>query len=174
MSYIDSENCSEHLMTIGMGIDRAPFEFQKWVFFGTPQWPLLSFLRKSSYFGSVFNISQLCQLAFEGLPTNVSLLSESFWRARFQRAFVDLSQSFQRDFRELSESFRRAFGGLSESFRRAFVEPAFVEPAFVEFSESFRRALRELSQSFWRAHFWRAFVQPVHNQSTYLNIKKGV
>ena len=23
MSYIDSENCSEHLMTIGMGLDRA-------------------------------------------------------------------------------------------------------------------------------------------------------
>ena len=36
MSYIDSENCSEHLMTIGMGLDRAPVEFQKWVFFGTP------------------------------------------------------------------------------------------------------------------------------------------
>ena len=36
MSYIDSENCSEHLMTIGMGLDRAPFEFQKLVFLVPP------------------------------------------------------------------------------------------------------------------------------------------
>ena len=41
MSYIDSENCFEHLMTIGMGLDRAPFEFQKWVFFGTPYWDIV-------------------------------------------------------------------------------------------------------------------------------------
>ena len=44
--------------------------------------PPQSFLRKSSCFGSVFNESQL---AFEGLSTKVSLLSESFWRAHFQR-----------------------------------------------------------------------------------------
>ena len=36
MSYIDSKNCSEHLMTIGMGLDRAYVEFQKWAVFGTP------------------------------------------------------------------------------------------------------------------------------------------
>ena len=69
-----------------------------------------SFLRKSSYFGpkfgSVFNESQL---AFEGLSTNVSLLSESYWKAHFQRAFVELSESFvEPAFVELSESFRRA------------------------------------------------------------------
>ena len=34
MSYIDSKNCSEHLMTNEMGLDRAPVEFQKIVFFG--------------------------------------------------------------------------------------------------------------------------------------------
>ena len=36
MSYIDSKNCSEHLMTNRMGLDRAPVEFQKLVFFETP------------------------------------------------------------------------------------------------------------------------------------------
>ena len=36
MSYIDSKNCSEHLMTNRMGLDRAPNEFQKLVFFETP------------------------------------------------------------------------------------------------------------------------------------------
>ena len=39
MSYIDSENCSEHLMTIGMGLDRACVEFQKWVFLVPPNIP---------------------------------------------------------------------------------------------------------------------------------------
>ena len=39
----------------------------------------------------------------------VSLLSESFWRASFRRAFRELSSSFQRAFVELSESFCRAF-----------------------------------------------------------------
>ena len=56
-----------------------------------------AFYKKSSYFGSVFIESQLSQLAFEGLPTKVSLLSESFRRVS----------------REFSESFRRAFGELS-------------------------------------------------------------
>ena len=41
MSYIDSKNCSEHLITNEMGLDRAPFEFQKMVFFGTPYSPTL-------------------------------------------------------------------------------------------------------------------------------------
>ena len=48
MSYIDSKNCSEHLMTIGMGLDRACIEFQKWVFFGTPFWgSLISGLKEA-------------------------------------------------------------------------------------------------------------------------------
>ena len=117
------------------------------------EWPPQSFLQKSSYFGSVFNESQL---AFEGLPTKVSLLSESPLSDSFRRAFVEFPESFQRAFGELSESFQRAFGELSESFRRAFGElsqslllqsfqRAFVEPAFVEFSESFWRAFGELS-----------------------------
>ena len=54
-----------------------------------------------------FNESQLSQPAFEGLPTKVSLLSESFWRARFQRVFVEFSSSFRRAFGELT------FGELS-------------------------------------------------------------
>ena len=33
---IDSKNCSELLMTNRMGLDRAPVEFQKLVFFETP------------------------------------------------------------------------------------------------------------------------------------------
>ena len=41
--------------------------------------------------------------------TKVSLLSESFWRASFRRAFRELSSSFQRAFVELSESSCRAF-----------------------------------------------------------------
>ena len=41
MRYIDSESCSEHLMTIGMGLDKACIEFQKWVFFGTPYYVIL-------------------------------------------------------------------------------------------------------------------------------------
>ena len=94
--------------------------------------PPKSFLRKSSYFESVFNESQL---AFEGLPTKVSLV-----------VFRELSESFQRAFRGLSESFRRAFGELSESFRRAC-----FRRAFRELSESFRRAFGELSESFRRA-----------------------
>ena len=36
MSYIDSKNCSEHLMTNRMGLDRAPVEFQKLGFLRTP------------------------------------------------------------------------------------------------------------------------------------------
>ena len=32
MSCIDSKNCSEHLLTNEMGLDRAPIEFQKIVF----------------------------------------------------------------------------------------------------------------------------------------------
>ena len=56
------------------------------------------------------------KVAFEGLLTKVSLLSESF-----RRAFVELSEnlfsgSSQRAFIELSESFQRAFGELPESF----------------------------------------------------------
>ena len=65
-------------------------------------------------FGSFFNESQL---AFEGLPTKVSPLSDSF-----RRAFVEFPESFQRAFGELSESFQRAFRELSESFRKAFGE----------------------------------------------------
>ena len=37
MSYIDSKNCSEHLMTNEMGLDRAPFEFQKLFFLVPPR-----------------------------------------------------------------------------------------------------------------------------------------
>ena len=44
-----------------------------------------------------FNESHLSQLSFEGLPTKVSLLSESFGRA-----FLELSESFLRAFGELS------------------------------------------------------------------------
>ena len=45
--------------------------------------PPKSFLRKSSFFGSVFNESQL---SFEGLPTKFSLLSESPPSDNFRRA----------------------------------------------------------------------------------------
>ena len=36
MSQNKNKTCSELLMTTGMGLDRAYFEFQKLVFFGTP------------------------------------------------------------------------------------------------------------------------------------------
>ena len=36
MSYIDSKNCSEHLMTNEMELDRAPVEFQNLVFLKPP------------------------------------------------------------------------------------------------------------------------------------------
>ena len=78
------------------------------------------------------------QLAFEGLPTKVSLLSESPLSDSFRRAFVEFPESFQRAFGELSESFQRAFRELSESFQRAFVEPAFVELLESPLLESFR------------------------------------
>ena len=36
MSWSKNEYCSELLLTNGIGLDRAPVEFQKFVFFETP------------------------------------------------------------------------------------------------------------------------------------------
>ena len=52
MSCIDSKNCSEHLLTNEIGLDRAPIEFQK-----------LGFLRPPNYLPQYHNIDDL-QLSF--------------------------------------------------------------------------------------------------------------
>ena len=65
MSYIDSENCSEHLMTIGMGLDRAPVEFQKWVFFGTPYCIIISMHCLSACQNTALHTKALQKLAIK-------------------------------------------------------------------------------------------------------------
>ena len=65
-----------------------------------------------------------------------------------------LSESFRRALREFSLRFQRAFVELTESFWRTYFRAAFRELLESLLSESFRRAFLDLSESFQGACFW--------------------